>query len=380
MKILLIGISARGLAESAVNSGYSVVALDAFGDLDLQDFCESYSLARDFGMRYSAAGLYQASRRLQFDAVAYTSNLENYPQVVQRFARHHQLLGNPAHVLRQVRHWPLLYGVLHDAGFEIPETIFHKNGRRALPERTWLNKPIRSGGGHGVTYARAGASPKAGFLLQEYIPGLPCSASFVSNGQQAVVIGLSEQLVGLPQFGSQGFHYCGNLAPLAAIDETGQGPAILNQVGQIAQLLTQAFGLVGVNGFDFILNGGRVFLTEVNPRYSASMELIEKAYALPVFDLHLRAVTQGALPDNNPLAQTSQPRFYGKAILYAQRSIHALHTNRWLHSQIRDIPHPGERIPSGKPVCTLLAEGSTRQDCFSRLAASVEAIKGEIYA
>ena len=137
-----------------------------------------------------------------------------------------------------------------------------------------------------------------------------------------------------------------------------------------------------MNGFDFILKDGRVFLTEVNPRYSASMELIEKTYSLPVFDLHLRAVTQGALPDNIPLtlAQTSRPRFYGKAILYAQRAIHAPHTNRWLHSQIRDIPHPGERIPSGKPVCTLLAEGSTRQDCFSRLAASVEAIKGEIYA
>ena len=58
MKILLIGVSARGLAESAVNSGYSVIALDAFGDLDLQGFCESHALLRDFGIPYSAAGLY----------------------------------------------------------------------------------------------------------------------------------------------------------------------------------------------------------------------------------------------------------------------------------------------------------------------------------
>jgi predicted ATP-grasp superfamily ATP-dependent carboligase len=74
------------------------------------------------------------------------------------------------------------------------------------------------------------------------------------------------------------------------------------------------------------------------------------------------------------------PRFYGKAILYAEKEIRAPDTYRWLRTGIRDIPHAGERILFGKPVCTLLAQGSTRDACFSRLAASVEAIKGEIYA
>jgi predicted ATP-grasp superfamily ATP-dependent carboligase len=383
MKILLIGVSARGLAESAVNSGYSVIALDAFGDLDLNEICESYSLARDYGIPYSAAGLYKASRRLQFDAIAYTSNLENYPQVVGRFARHHDLLGNPQDVLKRVRHWPSLYGVLDEAGFNVPETIFHANGRRTAPGRTWLNKPLRSGGGHAVSFAPSWASPKPGYLLQEYISGIPCSASFVSNGQQAVILGLSEQLVGRTEFGSHGFRYCGNLAPLAASADRHQGPSILDQVARIAQLLTQEFGLVGVNGFDFILKDGRVFLTEVNPRYSASMELIEKAYSLSIFDLHVQAVTQGTLPESNriPLARTNHPRFYGKAILYAQSEIQTPDSRRWLQMKnVRDIPHAGEKIPSGKPVCTLLAEGQTRRACFTRLTASVEAIKGEIYA
>jgi uncharacterized protein len=382
MKILLIGLSVRGLAESAVKSGYSVIALDAFGDLDLQGLCESYALARDFGIPSTAAGLYKASRRLQFDAIAYTANLENYPEVVHRFARHHSLIGNPAGILKRVRDGSQLYPLLDEAGFAIPETIFHTNGKRATHERRWLNKPILSGGGHRVTFAQAGGSPKRGCLLQEFIPGLPCSASFVANGQQAIVLGLSEQLVGIPQFGSQGFHYSGNIAPLAAIDDSQQGLAILDQVQQIASLLARTFGLGGVNGFDFILQDGRVFLTEVNPRYSASMELIEKAYSLPVFDLHFRAVIDGALPEINltPIGKSDPPRFYGKAILYAEKEILTPDTHRWLQARVRDIPHPGERISTGKPVCTLFAEGSTREACFSRLAASVEAIKGEIYA
>jgi predicted ATP-grasp superfamily ATP-dependent carboligase len=382
MKILLIGVSARGMAESAVKSGYSVIALDAFGDLDLQGLCESHALLRDFGIPYSVKGLYQASRRLRFDAIAYTSNLENYPEVVQRIARHHDLLGNPAEALRRVRDSSLLYRLLGDAGFEVPETIIRVNGRRATPERKWLNKPIRSGGGHRVSFARPGGSPKRGFILQEFIPGQPCSASFVANGQQAVVLGVSEQLVGVPEFGGQGFHYCGNITPLAAVEDSQYGPAILEQVGQIANLLTRTFGLVGVNGFDFILKDDRVFLTEVNPRYSASMELIERAYSLPVFDLHVQAVTQKNLPEFNPIqsAKTHPPRFYGKAILYAEKDALTPDTDRWLQAGTRDIPHPNERIPSGKPVCTLFADSSTREACFSKLAARVEAIKGEIYA
>jgi uncharacterized protein len=382
MKILLIGVSVRGLAESAVNSGYSVVALDAFADLDLQDLCESYALVRDFGIPYSAAGLYKASRRLQFDAIAYTSNLENYPEVVQRFARHHELLGNSPDTLRRVRDWPFLYRLLHEAGFATPQTIFHANGRRATPERSWLHKPIRSGGGHRVTFAQAGASPKRGFILQEFIPGQSGSASFVADGQHAVVLGLSEQLVGVPEFGSQGFHYCGNLAPLAAVEYSQSSPAILDQVQQIASLLTATFGLVGVNGFDFILKDGLVFLTEVNPRYSASMELIEKLYSLPVFDLHVRAVIQKTLPEISPAAnkQTSPPRFYAKAILFAEKELRLPDTQRWQQIGIRDIPHAGEKILSGKPVCTLFAEGSTPEACFSRLSASAKTIKGEIYA
>ena len=382
MKILLIGVSARGMAESAVKSGYSIVALDAFGDLDLQGLCESHALLRDFGVPYSVKGLYQASSRLRFDAIAYTSNLENYPEVVGQIARRHDLLGNTAEALRRVRDSSLLYRLLVDAGFEVPETIIQVNGRRATPERKWLNKPIRSGGGHRVSFARSGGSPKRGFILQEFIPGLPCSASFVADGQQAVVLGVSEQLVGVPEFGSQGFHYCGNITPLAAVEDSQYGPAILEQVGQIASLLARTFGLVGVNGFDFILKDGRVFLTEVNPRYSASMELIERAYSLPVFDLHVQAVTQKNLPEIDPIqpVKTHPPRFYGKAILYAEKDALTPDTNRWLQAGIRDIPHPKERIPSGKPVCTLLADGSTREACFSKLAARVEAIKGEIYA
>jgi len=48
MKILIAGLSVRAMATSAVQSGYPVIALDAFGDQDLKAVAESHSLHHDF--------------------------------------------------------------------------------------------------------------------------------------------------------------------------------------------------------------------------------------------------------------------------------------------------------------------------------------------
>lgn len=382
MKILLVGVSTRSIAESAVRSGYEITAIDAFGDYDLKALCESYSLRRDFQIPFSASGLFTASRQLSFDAVAYTSNLENHPEVVQRFARHAKVLGNTAEVLRSVRTWSSLSDVLNRSGCRVPEAIYHSNGRRTDPERQWLRKPVNSGGGHGIVFALGARSAGRGYLLQEYIPGLSCSASFVANQRDAVVIGLAEQLIGRTEFGANGFRYCGNILPLETARNRYAGTKILEQVQRIATLITREFGLAGVNGFDFILADDQVCLIEVNPRYSASMELIEKAYGLSIFDLHVQAIMQGRLPDfdlDHRMRQFEQ-RSYGKAILYAEKEGLAPDTQDWVQSELRDVPFPGESLAEGKPICTILAAGESQADCLARLIHRAQAIKGEIYA
>jgi hypothetical protein len=74
------------MIESAVHSKYPVIALDAYGDQDLKLLAESYSLHHDFNSRYSPDALYKASRHLSYDAISYTSNLENHPNILRRTA------------------------------------------------------------------------------------------------------------------------------------------------------------------------------------------------------------------------------------------------------------------------------------------------------
>jgi hypothetical protein len=367
------------MVESAVHSGYPVMALDAFGDRDLKALTESHSLRHDFHARYSPGALYKASRQFVFDAVAYTSNLENHPEILSRFSGRHKIIGNSPQAVGSVRDWGTLFARLRKAGFLVPETIFAGENRKPNPNRRWLIKPVLSGGGHGIRFLQGEKLPGDDYMLQEYIPGKPCSASFVANGRDCVVIGIAEQLIGMRQFGSRGFRYCGNLLPLPEAINPDSGKIILQQVRKLATFLTQEYGLIGVNGIDFILNRGQICFIEINPRYSASMELIERAYELPVFHLHFQAALDSKLPEFKLETYLKSEKFFGKGILFAERDLTTPDTQSWLDKSIRDVPASGEKLHKGSPICTILISRPTYEETVDELISQTATLKKEIY-
>jgi predicted ATP-grasp superfamily ATP-dependent carboligase len=379
LKILIVGVSVRAIVDSAVHSGYPIVALDAFGDLDLRARAESYSLHHDFHTPYSSSALYASSRNLSFDALSYTSNLENHAETLSSFAAKHKIIGNSPEVIKAVRCWANLFANLERAGFSVPKTIFSWDKEKVDYGRRWLIKPTLSGGGQGIAWLQTERFPSDSFMLQEYIPGKSCSASFVANGRESVLIGVAEQLVGVSQFGSQGFRYCGNILPFPEVLDHDTGTTILEKVRNLTTFLTREYCLTGVNGIDFIISDNRIYLTEVNPRYSASMELIEQAYGLPVFHLHVQAVLEGRLPklELEPLLKSGQ--FYGKGILYAENDVTVPDTQGWQARCIRDVPATGEKIPMGGPVCTIFADCPNYSLTIGELISRAGILREEIY-
>jgi uncharacterized protein len=186
-------------------------------------------------------------------------------------------------------------------------------------------------------------------------------------------------LIGVEHFGVRGFRYCGNILPSREVLDPETGKTVLAQVRRISAFLTKEFGLTGVNGFDFILNGGRVVLIEVNPRYSASMELIERAYSLPVFHLHVEAVSNGQLPEFNLESQLNNGKFFGKAVLFCEKDCVAPEALDCPASDLRDIPMPGERLHAGSPICTVLACRPAHDEILRDLVTRTAKIKEQIY-
>jgi uncharacterized protein len=353
------------LADLAMRDGQRVVAFDLFGDLDL----------RRSGARVvvlpggSLTALVDAAMEVQARGVVYGASFENHPALVARVGERHALLGNTPQALRTVRDPQRLAAALGDAGLFYPRTF-----AAAPDERSgrWLRKPLRSGGGTRVRAWRGGAI-RAGTVVQERIDGVACSAAAVGNGVDAVVLGVTEQLVGQRAFGVRGYRWCGNVVPPRL--SAGERVALLGEARAICSCLSAAFALRGLFGVDLIWDGERAWAIEVNPRPTASLEAIEAACGVRVFAAHLQGCA-GELPS----VEIGGGRAAGKAVLFATEDVTIGESVRWLERGVRDVPHPGERIAAGHPICTVMTTATTPQDAVAGLEEQAARLRAELGA
>jgi predicted ATP-grasp superfamily ATP-dependent carboligase len=372
--ILLVSLTARMLAELARREGHEVMALDRFGDLDLQRLCPSVSILRDLGGRGGMAALVDAAEGIRAPSVIYGAGLENRPALVGRLAAGRTLLGCDPQTLRRVRDPALLGASLRSAGLAYPRTFSAREApARADRTRRWLRKPLRGGGGRGVREWRGGGLG-AGLVVQERIDGLPCSAAAIADGRSAALLGVSEQLIGRRALGAGGYAWCGNLVPprLAAPERH----ALARAAREICAHLAAAFGLRGLFGVDVVWDGERAWVLEVNPRPTASLETIEAVHGARSFAAHLEACA-GRLPALRSLAEPAGAA--GKAVLFATEDVRVPDTRAWAARGIRDVPHPDEWIAAGHPICTLVAAGRAPEAVLADLEARAVALRGELH-
>ena len=231
---------------------------------------------------------------------------------------------------------------------------------------------MRSGGGAGVRPAAPGERRPPRHCLQAFLDGPVGSAAFVGDRLRAVILGVTEQIVGAPELGGSGFRYGGNIAgpPRDLLP-----PGALAPLSRAGSALAARFSLRGLFGIDYVVSSGLPHLIEVNPRYTASMELFEEMTARNLFDLHLRAIEDGLLPAGPLAPRRASPRFLAKGILYAQSPVRAGAPDALLALGCRDVPVPGEEIGTGQPICTLVAAGESPAACRERLALTAEAAR-----
>lgn len=420
VRTLLTGVAVRPLAQSARRAGVDAASVDLFGDRDHRRALPVLSLGRAGADDYAAAKLVRLCRRVAAEEVVYGADLENHPRLVAELSDGHRLLGNPPAVLRRVRDPSRLEASLRDGGLPAPEVRRHDD---PLPsggeEAGWLRKPLRGGGGRAVRAWRPGEAVGETEYLQRRIRGTPVSLVFLSDGRSGRLLAATEMLVGWPVLGAEGFTYCGSLLRVGEGDLPAPPPAPAGEVPwetarRAIEHLSADFGLRGLNGLDAVLDGGKLWPVEVNPRWTASMELLEPGpwdgdpAGPTLFELHRRACG-GDLPAGDELREIRVARRWssltatgaagpgvgaagpggdgtgrgqeegamvvGKAILRAPAAVRTPDLEALDGVLVADVPDPGEEVPAGGPLCTVLAVGRDRAACRERLAASAARVR-----
>ena len=376
-RVLIVGGSTRAAAWSAVRAGWTPICADLFADLDTRQVAEIVPV-RDF-----PASLPEDVARVQADGWFYTGGLENHPDIIERMLRpdapYGPLWGTPPAALRLVRDPFWLAETLRAAGLPALDVLPESSPPPA--DGTWLQKPLASTGGRAIrVWDRAAASRDFGepHYFQHRAAGDSCSAVSRALDGQVEWLGATQQLIHFEaSHTSVPFAYCGSLGPI----DQPRSPVSLsmdsrNTVTRIAKTVADASDLHGLFGIDFVLDRDRVWMIELNPRYTASIEVLELARRQALLASLVESGSKrsiNSLADDGTLANVPV-EFVAKAILYARQSFTAPDMTRILHCEspwhipyLADVPAPGTVIEAGWPICTVFANGRTPQQCLSNL-------------
>ena len=392
--VLIAAASGRALAASARRAGYAPLVVDYFADQDTIASAQAHvrlASGLDRGMQAPEvmAALQTLSDEHEACGVVWGSGFEDRPSLLRQIAQTWKLMGNGPDVVEHVKHPMLLAKLCRSCDIPYPATQLdapddgagwlikriggaggthiHDALEVLTPPRLRGEVDARSAAGDGVSPSaqtrgdapspgllRNPTSPrkrgevelrKAAFYYQRRVAGEPISALVLGDGKAALLLGFSTQWSN-PNSSSP-FRYGGAVRPPPL------APELADELSVTAQRLTASIGLVGLNSFDFVVDGSNFHLLEINPRPGATIDIFEPTGRASLFALHVDAC-RGRLPDRAPLLDGAA----ASTIVYAPADIPQIPSFDW-PDWSADRPIAGSFISAQSPLCTVLARAAT---------------------
>lgn len=398
-----------------------VIGIDLFGDTDTRAACDRFVRLPAMG---ELPGLLRSLPPVPVMQVGGLAAEHELPDVRGPLevggpldaGANRQLVLGPSPQLRQKLKDPrILAEIARNSGLSFPITIraYGQPGGAPRPEYPqagvdsqaiatatglpprWLRKDPHQSGGLGVLWAagpgdvddpvvdasrrlidsqRPQLSPEhdeSAFdhVWQQWIAGRSYGVSFLGDGNSTRMVGICRSV--FCRRGRLPFVYAGSTGPIAV------APRWVESLDQLGRSLT-AMGVRGLFGADVIVDrSGRGWLLEVNPRWTASSELVERSMRrrgmIPA-DRSLISIARdaffGGLRDSlaaidDAAGETEERSIHFKRIVYARRDVQIDRTalapltssggDERYSIELCDLPVDGSGIRRGDPILTLVA-------------------------
>ena len=345
---------------SLAKLGYEPWVIDCINARDTQRIAHTMLISqRDYPHKLPA----MIEKAPKAAPIMMAGNLENYPDLWEALSFGREIFGSNANAIRAARQVGALSEITPPKGIKHPKIkldqgLFNKLNMLIFgnwDRKKYLSKPIASAGGMGIHFWEKGTSIGKDRYLQQYIPGTPIGTVFRADGWSVQLLGACETLVGESAFGADNFNYVGNIGELQLSEKARAA------ISQIAVAMTQRHDLRGIFGIDFVMDfSGKLWPIEINPRYTASVEVLERSKEFAAYD----EVTSPRKKKDDEQPQIT----WGKALVRAKQDCITPDLFKiFPEKYIANIPQANTTICKGTPICTVFADALTRDEVFKSL-------------
>lgn len=390
INLILTSFSSRAAAECFSKlENINIYSFDYFGDLDLKETADySFSL-KEKNKDFKTEELFKALKKFLIKNknedyyLIYGSNWDNQPEFLYKLEEFEnlKLRGNSAAVisaLNKKKSLKDLFKTAKKAGFKTPDLFSNQNKMIEFLSREnkeLIIKPYNSGGGLGTEiiknqkkFKEVFAEKKGDFYLEEFIDGENRSCQFAADGKSAEILAFTKELKAA-QVNSKmknSFKYAGNIL----IKEDAKEIKIIKR---FIQNITNKYSLQGINGIDYIKNEQGIFFIELNPRFTAAVELLIPFYQKEFINIYFK---KEFADDYLTKYLEKDFAFSAKVIYYADQHFKVKKDLREIlkkiktktiiknfndsQIEIKDLPKKGEKFSKDEPVFTLIIKTESK--------------------
>ncbi|MEL6107335.1 MAG: ATP-grasp domain-containing protein [Planctomycetota bacterium] len=351
--IVLLGASVRSAAESIRRAGCGhVVAIDQFGDSETLRATDSWLPLPSVDRNNLEAKLHAAGTRggrLLISGGIY-GGYEEWRESPMGF------VGAAPEVFQQTDCPVFLKELARASEVGFPETTSRVSVASQWPTTGWLVKRRKSCGGVGVEFF-VGKELDSGEYLQRRQRGRVLGATFVADEHGAELVGVCGLLT--KRVHPRPFLFAGAIGPLRLID------SVLCRIAAIGSALMQRVPIQGPFNIDVVITGDHVTLLEVNPRWSASMEVLERSW-MQRLDRPC-SFFEPADGWRRRLRESKEGPVFWKRVIYARRDMEVSpqqfqdSSPRW---EWTDTPSDVTIVEKGSPIATMIRRPHQRSKAF----------------